>query len=161
MLTIVAAYQKVAPAKLLVLTGNTGFALKKLSTEEQKFVFVKSVPYTEIPFWLSAADIAFGLRQPRFSMQGVAPIKLGEYLLMNLPTIASKGIGDSEEILQHFEGCFLFDHKANQSLQQNEIMSWLERIKEATHINSRNEALKYFSLDAAAESYCTAFKNIN
>lgn len=160
MLTIVSEYQKIAPAKFLVLTGNTAFALSKLSAEQQKIVFVKSVTFTEVPFWLSAADIAFGLRQPSFSMQGVAPIKLGEYLLMNIPTIASIGIGDSEEILQHFEDCFLFDHKANQSLQQNEIMSWLVQIKDATQINTREEALKYFSLDAAAESYCSAFKNI-
>lgn len=160
MLTIVAAYQKVAPAKFLVLTGNTAYAGSRLSVEQQKFVLVKSVPFTEIPFWLSSADIAFGLRQPSFSMQGVAPIKLGEYLLVNLPTIASKGIGDSEEILQHFEDCFLFDHKSDHSLQQNEIMSWLQCIKVKENINTREEALKWFSLGAAADRYINVIKNI-
>jgi glycosyltransferase involved in cell wall biosynthesis len=93
-------------------------------------------------------------------MRGVAPIKLGEYLLMNLPTIASKGIGDSEEVLQHFDNCFLFDHNANQTLQQNEIMSWLQRIKGKENINTREEALKWFSLSASADRYINVIKNL-
>lgn len=153
MMSIFEKYQTSNPAKFLVLTGNTAFALNQLSAEQQQSVFVKSVPFSEIPFWLNAADVAFALRQPSFSMQGVAPIKLGEYLLMNLPTIASQGIGDTEEILKHFEDCFLFNHSADLSLQQSEIMNWLEKMKSKNPINTREEALKWFSLSAAAEKY--------
>lgn len=155
MMSLFAGYQKSAPAKFLVLTGNTEFALSKLSAEQQQSVIVKSVPFAEIPFWLSAGDIAFALRTPSFSMQGVAPIKLGEYLLMNLPTIASKGIGDTEEILKHFEDCFLYDHHADRNQQQCGILTWIEKVR-SKDINTREEALKWFSLEAAAESYLKA-----
>lgn len=160
MAAVVTAYRKKAPAKFLVLTGNTEFAFGKISAEEAAFITVKSVPFDEIPFWLNAGDVAFALRKPTFSMQGVAPIKLGEYLLMNLPTIASKGIGDTEEILQLFEDCFLFDHTAESSRQQNAVVTWLEEITDKEEIDTRTEALKYFSLDSAADSYIKAFKNI-
>ena len=158
MMTVFEGYQKTAPAKILVLTGNKEYALSKLSAEQQKSVIVKSVPFPEIPFWLSAGDIAFALRTPSFSMQGVAPIKLGEYLLMNLPTIASKGIGDTEEILKHFKDCYLYDHTAEQHLRQSEILNWIENVSSKKNINTREQAEKWFSLDAAAISYLKALQ---
>lgn len=160
MVSLVTTYLKATPAKFLILTGNTEFALSKISPGQEDFITVKSVPFNEIPFWLNAADVAFALRKPTFSMQGVAPIKLGEYLLMNLPTIASKGIGDTEDILQQFEDCFLFDHAAELSKQQIEMITWLEKLKNKEAIDTRTEALKYFSLPAAAESYQKVINNI-
>lgn len=155
MAAVVNAYRKKTPARFLVLTGNTEFALDKISSEEATFITVKSVPFDEIPFWLNAGDVAFALRKPTFSMQGVAPIKLGEYLLMNLPTIASKGIGDTEEILKHFEDCFLYAHTADRNQQHSGILNWIEEVR-SKEINTREEALKWFSLEAAAESYLKA-----
>src|SRR5690606_20177997 len=102
--------RSVESAHFLILTGNTEFALQHLSEDLRHRITVKKVPVQEVPFWLNAADIAFGLRTPSCSMQGVAPIKLGEYLLCGLPVIASKGIGNSESILQQFEACYLYDH---------------------------------------------------
>lgn len=154
-------YQKVGKAKFLVLTGNTEFAFQKLSSEQEKSVFVKSVSFETIPHWLSAADVAFALRKPSYSMQGVAPIKLGEYLLMNLPTIASRGIGDTEAILEHFEGCFLFDHSENSVIQHNKVIEWLKNTHLLKDRGSRNEALKWFSLDAAADRYIQVINQVN
>ena len=68
------------------------------------------VNFNEIPMYLSAADIAFSLRIPRYSMRGVFPIKLAEYLLMGLPVITSKGIGDTEDLLKDAPGVFIFNH---------------------------------------------------
>lgn len=161
MIVIFENYRKNNPAKFLILTGNTEFALERLTEKQKDFIFVKKVPFTEIPFWLSSADIAFALREPSFSMQGVAPIKLGEYLLMNLPVLASKGIGDSEEILKKIENCFLYDHSVDLQIQNQQILKWLDAIHLNKEIDTRTKALHYFSLEAAADSYIKALKNVS
>lgn len=150
--------RSVESAHFLILTGNTEFALQHLPAELRHRITVKKVPVQEVPFWLNAADIAFALRTPSFSMQGVAPIKLGEYLLCGLPTLASKGIGDTEEILKHFQETYLFDHALGLEDQLKEIKDFLEKAQSADRDTIRQKAIRYFSLEAAAESYLLAIK---
>ncbi|MEN2436110.1 glycosyltransferase [Weeksellaceae bacterium A-14] len=147
-------------AKFLILTGNPEFAEKHIPEDLRERIEVKKVPSDEVPYWLNAGDIAFGLRQPTYSMQGVAPIKLGEYLLCGLPVIASKGIGDSEEILINFEESYLYDHKSGIKDNLKEIMEFVENAKFADRNKIRKKALAYFSLEAAAESYIYVLRNI-
>ena len=140
-------------AKFLILTGNTEFAQQNIPEELQTGIILKSVKSHEVPFYLNAADMAFALRQPSFSMQGVAPIKLGEYLLCGLPVIASKGIGDSEDILNHFEECFLYDHAESADQRGTDIQVFIGRAANSDRSLIREKAVRYFSLEAAAESY--------
>src|SRR5690606_14821514 len=99
-----------ADSSLLILTGNPAYLQNKIPAAIADKVVVMEGLFNEIPAWLSAADLAFAIRKPLPSMRGVAPIKLGEYLLMGLPTIASKGIGDSEELLEALPFVYHFDH---------------------------------------------------
>ena len=147
-------------AKFLILTGNPEFAEKHIPEDLRERIKVKKVPSDEVPYWLNAGDIAFGLRQPTYSMQGVAPIKLGEYLLCGIPVIASKGIGDSEEILINFEESYLYDHKSGIKDNLKEIKKFLENAKFADRNKIRGKALTYFSLEAAAESYMQSLKKL-
>lgn len=158
MMAIFEAYQKRNPAKFLVLTGNKEFALGKLSAEQKKSVIVKSVPFQEIPFWLSGADVAFALRQPSFSMQGVAPIKLGEYLLMGLPTVASAKIGDTEKILQTIPYSILYDH--DNELMTQKTVDWLLEMDDVDKEQIREQGLKWFSLEMSAKSYISALDDV-
>ncbi len=121
---------------------------------------MKSVKSDEVPFYLNAADVAFALRQPTFSMQGVAPIKLGEYLLCGLPVIASKGIGDTDDILKNFQECYLYDHSSKLEKQKDKITDFLEKVVLADKKNLATKAQEFFSLEAAAESYINAIKKI-
>lgn len=140
-------------AKFLILTGNPEFAEKHIPEDLRERIEVKKVPSDEVPYWLNAGDIAFGLRQPTYSMQGVAPIKLGEYFLCRLPVIASKGIGDTQVILQRFEASYLFDHSRDLDDNLKEIEEFIENTKFANREEIRYKALKIFSLDAAADMY--------
>jgi len=147
-------------AKFLILTGNPEFAEKHIPEDLREHIKVKKVPSDEVPYWLNAGDIAFGLRQPTYSMQGVAPIKLGEYLLCGIPVIASKGIGDSEEILMNFEESYLYDHKSGIKDNLKKIKEFVENAKFADRNKIREKALAYFSLEAAAESYIKAISRL-
>ncbi len=106
------------PAKFLILTGNIEFAENNLPDTLKSKSIIMSLPFEKIPEYLNISDIAFAIRDPKSSMMGVAPIKLGEYLLMDLPTIASAGIGDTDEILLSLSSCFIFDHKKNDSVER-------------------------------------------
>ena len=147
-------------SKFLILTGNVDFAKQNIPIELQSNIILKSVKSGEVPFYLNAGDVAFALRQPSFSMQGVAPIKLGEYLLCGLPVIASKGIGDTDDILKNFQECFLYDHSLGLDIQAESINHFLEKAIFADKNNIAVNAQDYFSLEASAESYQIVLRNI-
>ena len=147
-------------SKFLILTGNVDFAKQNIPIELQSNIILKSVKSGEVPFYLNAGDVAFALRQPSFSMQGVAPIKLGEYLLCGLPVIASKGIGDTDDILKNFQECFLYDHSLGLDIQAESINHFLEKAIFADKNNIAVKAQDYFSLEASAESYQIVLRNI-
>lgn len=159
MLEMFKAYAQKHLAKFLILTGNTEFAEQNIPTELKAHVILKSVPAEKVSFYLNGGDLAFGLRKPTFSMQGVAPIKLGEYLLCGLPVIASKGIGDTEKILENFEECYLYDHSIGLLPQIEHIKNFVEKAIFANRNKIAQKAQHYFSLEAAAESYLKAIKN--
>lgn len=137
----------------LFLTGSPE-KIKELIPDEMRNLFtVKRVDFNLIPSYLSAGDLAFAIRKPSLSMQGVAPIKLGEYLLMGLPTIASRGIGDTEELLQEIPGTFLFDHHHSNSI--NKAIQFITT-ENGDRQNIRNKAIGFFSLEESAKSYLKA-----
>lgn len=159
MLEIFQAYAEKREAKFLILTGNIQFAEQNIPLALKPHVILKSVPAEKVSFYLNGGDVAFGLRKPTFSMQGVAPIKLGEYLLCGLPVIASKGIGDSEKILENFEECYLYDHSVGLLPQIEQIKNFVEKAIFVDRNKIAQKAQDYFSLEAAAQSYLKAMNN--
>ncbi|MFC0344187.1 glycosyltransferase [Epilithonimonas hispanica] len=160
MLAIFNHHKMANNSKFLILTGNTEFAENNIPEELRSKIILKSVKSDEVPFYLNAADVAFALRQPTFSMQGVAPIKLGEYLLCGLPVIASKGIGDTDDVLENFQECYLYDHSYRLEEQKDKIADFLEKVIFADKKNIASKSQVYFSLEAAAESYINVIRKI-
>ncbi|UOK43757.1 MULTISPECIES: glycosyltransferase family 4 protein [Flavobacterium] len=145
-------------SKLILLTGNTEFALQRLPESLRDKIIIQKVPIDEVPKFLNAADVAFAIRKPTFSMQGVAPIKLGEYLLMGLPVIASKGIGDTEQILERLNGCLLFDHQDTERISK--AKDFVISLNRNNSNGLREVGQTFFSLDRSAESYLNAFNKL-
>ena len=158
MLKIFSTYEQMRPAKFLILTGNIEYATTRLPESLIGKIKVLNIPFQDVPFYLNTADIAFALRRPSYSMQGVAPIKIGEYLLTGIPTIASKGIGDTEAILAHFPDSFLYDHDDPQRIQI--VVDWLLSQDLGKKSLIRQQAMSEVSLSAAADSYINAFRKV-
>lgn len=159
MITIFMKYkEKNQQAQFLILTGNIAFANERIPNAWKKFITVKTVAFAEIPNYLSVADVAFALREPKFSMKGIAPIKLGEYLLMGIPTIASAGIGDTEQILTNIPNCFLYNHQNFKRV--DEAVEFIEGLSETNFEAIRKYALPYFSIEKSATSYCNALNKL-
>lgn len=160
MLQIFNQYSQGKNAQFLILTGDLEFAEKNIPKDLKPHIVLKKVASDEVSGYLNAADVAFALRKPSFSMQGVAPIKLGEYLLCGLPVMASKGIGDTEQILADFEECYLYDHLEEKVSQEKRINHFLEKAIFADRPTIAAKAQRFFSLQAAAESYRYAINKI-
>lgn len=145
-------------SKLLILSGNPAFLQNKVPAAIADKVIVKEGPFNEIPAWLSAADIALAIRKPLPSMKGVAPIKLGEYLLMGLPTIASQGIGDSEALLAGLPFVYHFDH--DRVRETKGAAAWVKEQKAVDKESIRQFALRHFTLDKSIMEYRQALAGL-
>lgn len=160
MLSIFQKFQQNHPeAKFLILTGNIEFAKERIPKNIEQNIILKKVPFEEVPKYLSAGDVAFALREPKFSMQGVAPIKLGEYFLMGIPTIASAGIGDSEELIKQVPNAFLFHHDNPNAI--DEALRFVENLSEVNHQKIREFGINFFSIEKSAESYIQSFNKLS
>ena len=159
MMSIFQKYQqKHTDATFLILTGNVEYAQQRIPVTLTKKIIVKKAPFEEVPKYLNIADVAFAIREPKFSMQGVAPIKLGEYLLMGIPTIASAGIGDSEALMKQVPNSFLFHHDKPGAI--DDALSFVENLSEVNHQKIRECGIAFFSIEKSAESYTLALNKI-
>jgi hypothetical protein len=145
-------------SKFIILTQQDAY-IKIIHAGMPHQIDIIKGQYTDIPKWLNAADIAFAVREPTFSMQGVAPIKIGEYLLMGLPTIASKGIGDSENLLKGKSFIHLFDSHKREEVKN--VAMWIEKQRFPKKEEIRNFALQHFTLSHSVKDYQIALDSLN
>lgn len=143
-------------SRFLILTSDPGYLKNRVpDTISDKLVIVTG-PYKDIPGWLNAADLAFAIRKPMLSMKGVSPIKLGEYLLMGLPTIASMGIGDSEKELKGQSFVHLFNHEDNSEVKNT--INWVNQQSFSDKEIIRQFAKRQFTLKRSIEDYQKALE---
>lgn len=146
----------------LILTSSPEVVQPILSQHPQlqEGVSTRNVSSQAVAQYLACADLGLSLRQPSFSMQGVAPIKLGEYLLCGLPVLATAGIGDSDSVTSK-EGCLLrsMDEAALQAAA-NWFVDTVLPIREAYRASCRAAGLNRFSLEASAALYRDAFESL-
>ncbi len=91
-------------------------------------------------------------------MRSVSAIKLGEYLLMGLPVIFSKGIGDSENILRDTPHTFIYDY-FDKDVNSNAI-DFVENMNTVLRKEIRNKGIQYFSIEKSVESYICALNKL-
>jgi glycosyltransferase involved in cell wall biosynthesis len=89
--------------RLLILApddDNLATARNQLSPSIAARSVLLQVPRSEVPKYLSAADIAILVRKPTVVNRVASPTKFAEYLLCGLPVIISEGIGDSSDLVR-------------------------------------------------------------
>jgi glycosyltransferase involved in cell wall biosynthesis len=148
MLEVIRISQIHRHSKLLILTRY----------DFDQFQFPPSIPvifrnpdFSEIPAYLSAADIAFNFRKGEESIKGVMPIKLGEYLSCGLPIITNSGIGDIDEILSNYDFCYF-----SNTSDSKKLLEWINSLPYFDRNQIRKVAVDNFSLTKATESYLKA-----
>lgn len=140
-----------------IFTGdraNLDGALDRLCLSDQSWIEVSRLPSESMPAALMQCDLALALRKPAFSTQGVAPIKLGEYMLAGLPVIGTEGVGPVEPLI---EAGVMFPIKEDLS----QAWPWVRDhvIPHQNSLRQRAQALglAHFSLKASVDSYLYSF----
>jgi hypothetical protein len=154
MLGLFGKFHTVHPqSKFLILTRQGHLLAGKIPDFLEKSIVVRSGSFQEIPKYLSAGDVGLSLRKFAPSLAGLAPIKLGEYLLMGLPVIASRGVGDTEQQIGSEALAFFLD-------PENEVacLEWIEGIRGLDPFKIREFAIAEFSLERAVRDYLPIFK---
>jgi len=139
-----------------IFTGdktNLDAALDQLGIYDRSWIEVSRLPPGDMPAALMQCDLALALRQPAFSTQGVAPIKLGEYMLAGLPVIGTEGVGLVDPLI---ESGVMFPLKEDLS----QVWPWVRDnvIPHQNSLRKRAQALglAHFSLKASVDSYLPA-----
>lgn len=150
-------------AHFLVLSGSPEVMTDLVSAYDNSLatgMTIKRVDANEVPGWLAAADLGLAFREPTFSMQGVAPIKLGEYLLCGVPVVATRGVGDSHFIDEN--SGFLVDGCDSEALEA--VADWfIHKVlpaREGYRAHCRFVGVDHFSLESSVEAYRKALLSI-
>lgn len=139
--------------KLMVLTRQIDLAKSLIPESLEEKVIVLGVPFDQVPQYLSAADVGVCLRKVAPSLQGIAPIKLGEYLMMGLPVLVNPEIGDTQEELAGADFCFFWSENSGA-----DFFVWLESLGKLDKDEIRKAAVAGYSLEASCNSYLKAFE---
>jgi glycosyltransferase involved in cell wall biosynthesis len=161
MLEITEKVNQQHPARLLVITGDLKY-LEELNIDPLKKsrILRLTLAAHEVPAYLGASDLGFGIRMPYPSMKAVSPLKLGEYLMCGLPVVASSAIGDTEEMISGQEGCFLLGDHSPQSLAL--ASEWIMTVIGKSQIQNKVRALglRHFGLQQSILTYKAAMEGL-
>ncbi|WP_420024724.1 glycosyltransferase (plasmid) [Cereibacter azotoformans] len=95
--------QSVPGTTLELFTGDTQNAVEALgraNLADAAWITVRQIPPAAIPAALKSCDLALALRKKCYSTQGVAPIKIGEYVMAGLPIIGTAGVGEVDSLIK-------------------------------------------------------------
>lgn len=159
MLTLFKSFRERHPkSQFLILTRNLDFFHAGTPQGTPLGVSVKATSFTDIPDYLSAADVAISLRKPAKSLVGLAPVKLGEYLIMGLPVISTAGIGDTDEWLADKPFCYLYD---KENYDSESLIQWVEAAKSISRTFIRDFGIQRFGLENSISEYLKALNNLH
>jgi glycosyltransferase involved in cell wall biosynthesis len=139
-------------SRLLVLSGSPELAEAELAGAPLAPVFLRAPP-ERVGRYLAAADIGLAFRADSFSVQGVAPVKLGEYLLCGVPAVGNAAVGDTAAATA--AGLFFDDSAGVDAAAQWLVDEVLPR-REAFRDRARQAGLEGFSLRRSIEDYLAA-----
>lgn len=141
-----------ADARFLVLTGSPELAREELGAGAEGSIIMRVAP-DEVPRFLAAADVGLAYRTASFSMQGVAPVKLSEYLLCGLPVIGTKAVGDTGALVA--DG-LLFDDEGGTAAAAQWLLGEVLPRRELYRDRARAAGRAQFSLERSIEDYARA-----
>jgi glycosyltransferase involved in cell wall biosynthesis len=147
--------------QLLILTGSPANAREEIAVLEPSLLnctrFMRVDP-DAVPRYLAAADIGLAFRTPAFSMQGVAPVKLAEYLLCGLPVIGTVGIGETRPALD--AGIFFDDRGSPQEAAEWLLFNVRTRREQMRKL-ARAVGAERFSLQRSVGDYLKALRSLS
>jgi glycosyltransferase involved in cell wall biosynthesis len=119
---------------------------------------VRSVPPTEVPRYLGAADLAVSFIKACYSKQSSSPTKIAEYLACGLPILANSGVGDVDATIENNSLGAIVD-----SFDNAAYIKGFRKVSELTSVpeRARGTAAREFDLQTVGgERYRRLYNNI-
>lgn len=102
--------------------------------------FIEGVSPTQIPRYLSAADVAISFIKACYSKRSSSPTKIAEYLACGVPVISNRGIGDVDELIESKRvGALLEDFSKNAYLASLKAVDALDGVGDRAKEAARTE----------------------
>jgi len=151
-------------AHFLILTHSPREMLDKMiaakNLRPEDFT-VAAVAQSEMPDYLSLADVGLFFLKRSFAMKAVLPTKVAEYLSCGIPIITNRGIGDLEECILNNNAGIIIDGFAEREYK-SALQGALDLVADAkVRENCRRTALDNFSLTGAAEKYNELYSELS
>jgi len=147
-------------AKMLFVSNSPKeLILKEVEIEKVDIedIIITSSNYQEIPNYINIADAGIFFIYTGFTGKAVSPTKQSELLVMGIPIVANKGVGDSEAILQDQDlGVMLADFEENSMTAAAKQLLQTDYNKEYI----RSKAKELFALDKAVETYSQLYTKL-
>jgi len=148
--------EMISEAYLLFLTNNVSYARKYFDGMDGRDYLVISVPYSEVPAYLNAADIGILLRERNLVNRVASPIKFSEYLSCGLPIIISRGVGDTEEIIKEHRVGKLVDSD-ELKMDKNDLIQLMDGVERERIAKIGKELFSLESYKSQIVSYWAQF----
>jgi glycosyltransferase involved in cell wall biosynthesis len=155
--------RRIPGARFLVLTPSSAEPVKaaaRAAGVEPGAVEVRAASYAEMPAQLVAGDAGIMLSTPSWANKARCPTKLGELLACGLPVVASRGLGDSDVLLERERvgvavdglGDSAFERAADALLTLREEPGLAERC--------RRTAERHFALTEGVRRYASVYERL-
>jgi glycosyltransferase involved in cell wall biosynthesis len=124
-------------------------------------VMLSAVDYSQMPDYISAADVGlFFLKTPP-AAAGFSPVKLGEYLGCGLPIISNTGIGDMDEMFSRYKvGALVTRYDRGEYVRAIRETLDLKRDSAALALECRRAVRKELSLEIGVRRYYEIYKSL-
>ena len=143
------------PSATFLFVSNNGEDLVRrecevLGIDPQRIRFV-TADRSEVPGYISLADLSVVFIRPDVSKAGCSPTKLAELFAMNVPVVANAGVGDMDSIISMQENGSAIVAGFEQGLLAEALAAAIAGA--GTNIPIRENARKAFSLESGTEKY--------
>lgn len=108
-----------------------------------------------VPQLLAAADVGLMFIKPTFSKVASSPTKLAEMLLMGIPVVCNRGIGDVEKIVDAIGGGLILPETTQ--AHYRDAARQLPHLLKADRSAIRKKSIPFFDLETAVNRYQSVY----
>lgn len=142
-------------AVFLFITRESPSAIQSEARElgiDSDSLRVVSVQHQKVPGYISLFDCSIFFIRPSFSKKASSPTKQGEIMAMGIPLICNAGVGDTDQIVQHYHAGLVLKDTTETSLSSFSL-DFPDFSREKAMIG----ASEYFSLGKGVAGYFSVY----
>lgn len=117
---------------------------------------IQSVPYADIPSYLSLLSVSIFFILPSYSKMASSPTKQGELMAMGIPVICNAGVGDSDWVVKKFHSGWVLDTLDPETFRQFEFDE-----SEIQRDDILEGASTFYSLENGVKQYQQIYQHIH